>query len=125
MMPATIASTAITTSTMVMIVLAEDRPDALTELTYSSLTDARAARPSAAQAHSSVMTAERYYGRGMSGGGLQWFPGKSSACPSGGRAESPLQHTRRAVRAARGGPARRCAWRLLRQMRSSLRHRQA
>src|SRR5215470_14166635 len=41
MMPATIASTAITTSTMVMIVLAEDRPDALTELTCSSLTAAR------------------------------------------------------------------------------------
>src|SRR6516162_6205866 len=70
MMPATIASTAITTSTMVMIVLAEDRPDALTELTCSSLTDARAVQPATARARSSVMTAERYYGRGMVGGGV-------------------------------------------------------
>src|SRR6266571_1717000 len=39
---ATRARTAMTTRTIAMIVLPEDRPDAVTELTCSSLTDARA-----------------------------------------------------------------------------------
>src|SRR5580700_1209713 len=42
MIPATIARTAMITSTTVMIVLPDDRPDALAELTCSSLTDVRA-----------------------------------------------------------------------------------
>src|SRR6516165_9112785 len=40
-MPATTARTPITTNTTAMIVLPDDRPDALSELTCSSLTDAR------------------------------------------------------------------------------------
>src|SRR4029077_11148 len=108
MIPATIARTAMITSTTVMIVLPDDRPDALAELTCSSLTDVRAR--SACRCIGPLISDDcrTLLRRGaLRCEVLQCSRGKSSACLYGEGEKIPLRRPPGAGRAGRGGPGRR------------------